>query len=271
MSATKGYHHEGPHQPQAKVARSISIYQPPIPSSVDKVVQSCSRRHLCRQDRDSLKPRIAHGAQTLKRRGGARATHARRAEPCPSRRRPRWHGTADLPQTRGSAALIGGAGVGLPFDGEHALVRVRGGLAHVELATAVAAVAFGLADLFDFSEARGRVEHRSIGLDLLEEDADVVVAVGLTVGGVGKLFASLADGETDGEGSAEPRDGRTVHLGADVAEGVVGGEGVVVLRPAAYVGGREVAPVLLAQTGGGTKGEAGGAPAAAGRSETGYW
>ncbi|KAK0359007.1 hypothetical protein LTR94_032990, partial [Friedmanniomyces endolithicus] len=80
-------------------------------------------------------------------------------------------------------------------------------------------------------------------------DVNAVEAVVFAAGGVGELFARLADREADGEGAADAEAGGAVVRGhaADGAEGAVGAESGLVLGPAAYAGGGEGTPARLAE------------------------
>jgi hypothetical protein len=142
-------------------------------------------------------------------------------------------------------------------------IATGGGLARAQLAATVLAVAFGLADLFDFTQGRRRVE----GGHLAHQSVDVVEAVRGRIGS-GELLARLANGKANGERSRlGAQSGDAVHLRRHLsahthrAKGTVACECAAIGSPAGHMARIwETTPLLLTETGSLTEGQRGCGP-----------
>jgi len=149
-----------------------------------------------------------------------------------------------LAQPAVPATLVGCTGVGLPLD-HKAVAGVV--LPHVEEAASILRVALSLADLLDLLEARRRVEHWPIRLNLTEEDLNVVEAVALVSIRHGELLARIADVLSDRQRS---RDGcrTSVQWTRTHRAEAVHAESIAIVSPTVQTLVRETAPARLAES-----------------------
>lgn len=145
--------------------------------------------------------------------------------------------------------MIGSAGIWSPHNSK--FVAAEFVFANVQLAATVLRIAFCFADVFDLLQSRRRIEGWTVGIDLTEQDVDVMVSIALATIGGSKLPARLTHRKSYRERTIESGTGGAQGLlsTANAAERAIGGERTRIGTPAAHGGVREArAPVRLSES-----------------------